>query len=120
LSGGGTFYQLSIGVLAVFLIRLIFKLLFVAFAALAGNLVGYQMRERMLGEASHDLRFYQRSEDGEITIAINPILTNFLPALLVGMLARTGVPVGFFAGVIIGAVIGDQYEEKFFHMLGID
>lgn len=104
----------------MFLIRLFFKLVFVALAALAGNVVGYQMRERMLGEAGHDLRLYQRSEEGEITIAINPILTNFLPALLLGMLARSGVLMGFFAGVIIGAVIGDEYEERFFAMLGIE
>lgn len=103
----------------MFLVRWFFKLVFVSVAAMLGNFVGYQMREQMLGEAGPDLRFYQRNDEGEVTIAVNPILTNFLPTLLIGMVARPGILMAFIAGAAIGAVVGDKYEDRFYALLGV-
>ncbi len=103
----------------MFLIRLFLKLIFVVPAALAGNLVGYRMREQMLGQTAPQLRLYQKSEEGEITIAVNPIFTNLIPALLIGMLSRSGVLAAFLVGAVVAALIGDEYEDKLFALLGI-
>ena len=102
------------------LIRLLFKIPLVIAAALAGNQVGYLVREQYLGQDSHQLRFYQKGADDEVTIAINPIMTNFLPAVALGLLSKPGWLISFLSGVAIAAALGDEYESQFWEMIGIE
>ena len=102
------------------LFRLFFKLILVSVAALAGNMVGYEMREQMLEKPGHDLRFYHKGEEGEITIAVNPLLTNFLPALLVGMLTRPGCIRAFVLGAALAVLLGDEYEDRLYALFGVE
>ena len=94
--------------------RFLASALLTAAAALAGNWAGDELRYRITGERGHRFQLTQRPEpEGETVVAVNPALSNFLPALLVGVLRRPHLPWAFLAGALISAAIGDQYEGEF-------
>lgn len=99
-------------------IGFLLKIPFVIAGALAGNQVGYIIREEVLGKPGHNLRFIQKGEEDEITIALNPVMTNFLPAVFTGLLKKPAS--AFVFGLLIAALIGDDYEAQFWAMLGLD
>ena len=70
------------------ILGILFKIPLVIAVALVGNQVGYIVREEYLGKPGHHLRLYDKGENDEITVAVNPILTNFLPAALFGLLSK--------------------------------
>lgn len=85
--------------------------LFVASAALAGNWVGDNVRAMTIGEPRHRLSLVHTTGDGHTVVGLNVMLTNFLPALLVGLLAgRPRSLFAFVSGAIISALVGDSYE----------
>lgn len=102
------------------LIKLLLKIPLVIAAALAGNQVGYLVRELYLGLDSHQLRLYQKGEGDEITIALNPIMTNFLPAVAMGLISKPGWLTAFLSGTVIAATIADDYETQFWQLIGIE
>jgi hypothetical protein len=86
--------------------------LFVAGAALAGNWVGDKLRATTSGEPSHQLALAHTTEDGHLAIGLNVALTNFIPALLLALLAgRPRSLYAFVSGAIISALMGDSYER---------
>ena len=96
------------------ILRVIFNIIAVFAAALIGNLVGERWRARDLGAAEHELTVVQAGEDGEITVAVNPLMTNFLPAVLLGLLVwPAGWILSFVSGVLTARFMGDQYEQQF-------
>jgi hypothetical protein len=96
------------------ILRFLISALLTIAAALAGNWVGDELRYRLTGERSRRFQFVRNSEpEGETVVAINPALSNLLPALLVGVVRQPHLPWAFLAGALISAVIGDQYEEEF-------
>jgi hypothetical protein len=94
------------------------NIIMVLAGALLGNWVGERWRAQDTGGAGHELSFIQRGEGDEITIAINPVLSNFLPAVIIGILSRPfGWIVSFVAGTLIARFIGDRYEEPMFELI---
>src|ERR1051325_11233100 len=86
-------------------------MLVVALAALAGNWVGDNLRAATSGAPAHRLSLTHMTSDGQLAFGLNVALTNFVPALLLALLA--GKPrslYAFFSGAIISALVGDSYE----------
>jgi hypothetical protein len=86
--------------------------LFVAGAALAGNWVGDKVRSTTSGEPSHKLALAHATEDGHLALGLNVALTNFIPALLLALMAgRPRSIYAFISGAMISALLGDSYER---------
>ena len=86
--------------------------LLVAGAALAGNWVGDLVRTATSGEPAHQLSLTHTTTDGQLAIGLNVALTNFVPALLLALLAgRPRTLYAFVSGAIISALVGDSYER---------
>jgi hypothetical protein len=86
-------------------------MLVVALAALAGNWVGDNLRAAS-GAPAHRLSLTHMTSDGQLAFGLNVALTNFVPALLLALLA--GKPrslYAFVSGAIISALVGDSYEQ---------
>jgi hypothetical protein len=87
-------------------------MLIVAGAALAGNWAGDKLRAVTSGEESHRLGLAHTTADGQMAIGLNVALTNFVPALLLALLAgRPRTLYAFVSGAIISALVGDSYER---------
>ena len=87
-------------------------MLFVAGAALAGNWVGDNVRTMTTGGPERPLSLMHTTADGRTVVGFNVVLTNFLPALVLALLA--GKPRSLFAfisGAVISALVGDSYEQ---------
>jgi hypothetical protein len=82
-------------------------------AAVAGNWLGDRWRARYLGEPGHQFKVDYASSNGETLVAVNPVLTNFIPATLLGLLLRPGWFWAFVSGALISALVGNRYEETF-------
>jgi hypothetical protein len=88
------------------------KTLLVAGSALAGNWVGDLVRSTASGEPAHRLSLTHTTADGQLAIGLNVVLTNFVPALLLALLAgRPRILYAFVSGAIISALVGDSYER---------
>ena len=86
--------------------------LLVAGAALAGNWVGDVVRSTTSGEPAHQLGLTHTTSDGQLAIGLNVALSNFVPALLLALLAgRPRMLYAFISGAIISALVGDGYER---------
>jgi hypothetical protein len=87
-------------------------MLLVAGAALAGNWVGDLVRSTTSGEPTHQLSLTHTTADGQLALGLNVALTNFVPALLLALLAgRPRMLYAFVSGAIISALVGDSYER---------
>jgi hypothetical protein len=94
------------------LLRKVSGTLLVAGAALAGNWVGDVVRSTTSGEPAHQLSLTHTTSDGQLAIGLNVALTNFVPALLLALLAgRPRMLYAFISGAIISALVGDSYER---------
>lgn len=101
----------------MFLFRLIGKLITVTAWGLAGNWAGEQMRQLATGEPVHKMQFIHSGPDGELVIAANPLITNLVPAVLVGMILRPHWLWALVSGVISSGLLGERYERAFFELL---
>jgi hypothetical protein len=95
----------------MFLLRFITKLLFIPVAALVGNFLGDQARTVLTGEEPHAYSLVDMTDDGETVIAVNPVMSNFLPAVFLGLFSPNGVFWAFVGGFLTSAVIGNRYED---------
>ena len=94
------------------LVRRVGGMLLIASAALAGNWLGYTLRTTTTGEAERQLSLIHTTPDGDTVFGINIVLTNFVPALLLALLAgRPRTLYAFVSGAIISALVGDGYEQ---------
>jgi len=94
------------------LVRKAGGMLLIASAALAGNWLGYTLRTTTTGEAERQLSLIHTTPEGDTVLGFNIVLTNFVPALLLALLA--GQPrtlYAFVSGAIISALVGDGYEQ---------
>jgi hypothetical protein len=84
----------------------------VAGAALAGNWLGDLLRGATTGESEHQLGLVHTSHEGQTVVGLNIALTNFLPALLLALLAgKPRTLYAFVSGAVISALVGDGYER---------
>lgn len=84
----------------------------VAGAALAGNWLGDTLRAATTGENEHQLSLVHTSPEGQTVLGLNIALTNFLPALLLALLAgKPRTLYAFVSGAVISVLVGDGYER---------
>ncbi len=87
-------------------------LLLIAGAALAGNWTGDNLRAATTGESGQDLSLVHTTPEGATVLGLNVTLTNFVPALILGLLAgRPRMLYAFVSGAVISALVGDRYER---------
>jgi hypothetical protein len=89
----------------------------VILAAMAGNYVGDKLRAQVTGQRGHQLEFIHRDEHGNTFIAANLLLSNFLPALMISLLAKPRMVYSFLGGVVTSFLLGDRYEDEMWHQL---
>jgi hypothetical protein len=84
----------------------------VAGAALTGNWVGNTLRATTTGEPAHRLGLVHTTPEGQTVLGLNIALTNFIPALLLALLAgKPRTLYAFVSGAVISALVGDGYER---------
>lgn len=84
----------------------------VAVAALGGNWLGDTLRAATTGETAHQLSLVHATTEGQTILGLNIALTNFIPALLLALLAgKPRTLYAFVSGAVISALIGDGYER---------
>lgn len=101
----------------MFIFRFIFKTITALLAALAGNWAGDRLRDQVTGQNGHQLRLVHTTEWGESIVSLNPLLSNLMPALIMGSMGRPRWLYTFVGGVLASAFLGDRYEEQFMEYL---
>jgi hypothetical protein len=93
-------------------LRKIGGLLLIAGSALAGNWIGTKLRATTTGVPEQTLGLLHTTPDGQTVLGLNIPLTNFVPALVLAMLAgRPRTIYAFVSGAIISTLVGDGYER---------
>jgi hypothetical protein len=93
-------------------LRKIGGLLLIAGAALAGNWIGTKLRATTTGMPEQSLGLLHTTPDGQTVLGLNIPLTNFVPALVLALLAgRPRTIYAFVSGAIISTLVGDGYER---------
>jgi hypothetical protein len=100
----------------MFMLRFVTTTVSVFVAALVGNWVGERIRSMAMGEPSQELRPIHTNDQGEVIVAANPVWTNLVPALLVGLVSKPRWLGAFIAGVIVSGFVGDRYERRMFEL----
>ncbi len=100
------------------LFRLAGRTAVITVATLAGNWVGEQIRAQMTGQPGHQLRLVQQNEQGETLIAANPVFSNLLPGLLIGLFRKPSWFWAFVGGAAASALLGDRYEPQLKQLVG--
>ena len=94
------------------LLRRVGGMLLIASAALAGNWIGNTLRTTTTGEPERQLSLIHITPEGDTVLGLNIVLTNFVPALLLALLAgRPRTLYAFVSGAMISTLIGDGYER---------
>jgi hypothetical protein len=87
-------------------------MLLIAVAALAGNWLGDMVRSSTTGATEHQLGLVHISPEGNTVLGLNVVLTNFVPALLLALLAgKPRTLYAFVSGAVVSALVGDSYEQ---------
>ena len=94
------------------IIRVLFGLLVVPIAALAGNWVGGQIRFRLSGERTVTLHYVHTTASG-MRMDNYPVNTKFFPAFLFALFGRPRWLFAFLGGILASLWIDDQYEAIF-------
>ena len=95
------------------LIKIILTPLSVLAAALFGNWLGSRWRTVATGSRAHELSLVQTGPDGETIVAVNPLITNFGPAVLAALIGRPPWLMAFVGGTLASRLMGDEYEDRF-------
>jgi hypothetical protein len=86
--------------------------LLIGAAALIGNWTGDTLRGLISGEPTHRLGIAHTTQDGQLALGVNLVITNFVPAIILGVLAgKPRFVYAFLSGAIISALVGDSYER---------
>lgn len=96
------------------------RVLLLGLSALAGNWAGDRLRAATTGEPGHQLSLAHTDEAGETTTALNLLMTNLLPAILVGLTAKPRWLWAFIGGTVTSFLLGDRYEESFWQLAGLE
>ena len=101
----------------MFVFRFIFRTMTTLLAALAGNWAGDRLRDQVTGQNGHQLRSVHTTEQGDAIVALDPLLSNLMPALIMGSMGRPRWLYTFVGGVLASVFLGDRYEEQFMEYL---
>jgi hypothetical protein len=97
--------------------RFCLRILIVILSAAAGNFVGDKLRTQITKSPGHQLEFVRTDEYGNTFIAANLLLSNFLPGLLVALIARPRWAFAFLGGLTASFILGDRYEDRLWEAL---
>src|SRR5215212_9651269 len=93
-------------------LRKIGGLLLIAASALAGNWIGTKLRATTTGVPEQSLGLLHTTPDNQTVLGLNIPLTNFVPAILLALLAgKPRTLYAFVSGAIISTLVGDGYER---------
>lgn len=93
------------------------KVVAVFIAVLAGNFLGDRLRNQITGEAGHQMEFIHQDEHGNTFIAANLLISNFLPGLFFGLIARPRIIFAFLGGIVASFFLADRYEDALWETL---
>jgi hypothetical protein len=95
------------------LFRVLFSFIAVLAAGVLGNWVGDRVREST-GETEpiYKTALNNPKEDGEIVIAVAPVWSHLLPAVLFSVTGRPRWMSAFVGGVLASLLIADRYEHE--------
>ncbi len=79
--------------------------------ALVGNWVGERMREMFTGESGHALTVVRTDDKGEMTVAANIVVTNYVPGLLAACIGKPRWLWAFIGGALASGFLGERYEK---------
>ena len=97
-------------------LRILFNIVSVIGAALAGNWLGGEIRSLLTGESVQSIRF-QHITPGGREISNIPVITKFYPALLFGLLGNPRWAYTLLGGMVTGWLIDDDYERLLWKQL---
>ena len=97
-------------------LNMLFEVVSVMLAALAGNWVGGQIRSGLTGQPVQSICFQYTTADGR-TVRNIPVVTKFYPALFIGLLGKPRWLCAFIAGCAMGGWVGDRYEHLLWQFL---
>ena len=97
-------------------LRILFELVSVIVAALAGNWLGGEIRSGLTGQPVQSIRFQFTTAKGQ-TVSNIPVVTKFYPALLFGLLGTPRWLTAFLAGVVTGGLVDERYERLLWRQL---
>lgn len=80
--------------------------------ALFGNYLGDKLRYQLTGNPGHQLELVHWDDQGNTYITANLLLSNFIPAVLVGMVQRPRPFMAFLVGMLISILLGDRFEDR--------
>jgi hypothetical protein len=95
----------------------VFTVLRVAGATLLGNYLGGRLHEAITKRPTHGVVYYEMDDMGMVNRINVPMIPNFYPAFLLGLMARPHARVGFFGGLLASALMGDQVERQLLQRL---
>ncbi len=94
-------------------VRFLGQLLMALLGAVAGSVVGGQLRALLQGEPEPAAyRLLHERPDGETMLAVKPVFTNVLPGLLAALAGRPRWLWAFLASLAIAVALGDRLEER--------
>jgi hypothetical protein len=92
------------------ILRILFEVISVIVAALAGNWLGGEIRSGLTGQPVQAIRFQFTTAKGQ-TVSNIPVVTKFYPALFAGLLGTPRWLTAFLAGVVTGALVDERVER---------
>lgn len=94
------------------ILRYAVELLTIVLATLTGNWLGGRVYALLVGGPGYRLGLTHTGPDGELIVALNPLMSNFLPGLLLGLAGRPRILSAFVGGFAAAALLGDRYEDR--------
>lgn len=99
------------------LFRFIGTVFAVFIGALIGNVIGDQIRSQVTQTPSKVKVSHYDEETKETTIAIQPLLTNVIPAWLAGALCKPHWLWALLVGGLAGGLLSDRFEQQLKEMM---
>lgn len=93
------------------LIRFLFSLVFMLAGAVAGNIVGDQLRSRATGKPNR-INIKHTDNENEVNIAVEPVPGLLIPALLWGLISKPRWLGAFIGGAAAAGFMSDEQVQK--------
>lgn len=94
------------------ILRFLGVALAVFFAAILGNVIGDAFRALITKTAPRVSVSSYNAADDETTIAVQPLISNVLPAWVLGALIRPHALTALLTGALAGLLLSDRYEQR--------
>ncbi len=99
------------------LLRLIGNVIGIFFGAIIGNVIGDQIRAKMTQTAPKVQVSHYDEETKDTTIAVQPFISNVIPAILAGIILKPHWFWAMVGGGLAAGLMSDKYEPQFKEMI---